>query len=343
MLSYKKNKKSINIALIIISIILLIFIYLNVKTVRGLVNLIFFSFILAYVLKPLKELLMEKFNLSKRLVSIIIILGILMIVGLFFYILIPSLLKELSNIGNILDNIDYYVYNLIKKIKVDNISFFDDMYTNTRERINLYMRDFSVNLFDNLVQGIESIISFAIIPIITYYFLVDGDLIYNKLLLILPTDKRVILKRVIKHMDRVLARYIVSQLLLSIIITVLTTIALFPFKVKFSLILGIFNGLFNIIPYFGPIIGALPAIFIAFLDSPTKAIYVSIIFFIIQQIEGNILSPKITGDSTNMHPIIIIILLLIGEKIGGFIGMIIIIPIGVIIKVIYEDINDYFF
>ena len=65
--------------------------------------------------------------------------------------------------------------------------------------------------------------------------------------------------------------------------------------------------------------------------------------FLIQQIEGNILSPKITGDSTNMHPIIIIILLLIGEKLGGFVGMIIAVPIGVIIKVIYEDINDYLF
>ena len=55
------------------------------------------------------------------------------------------------------------------------------------------------------------------------------------------------------------------------------------------------------------------------------------------------MSPKITGDSTDMHPIIIIILLLIGDKLGGFIGMILIVPLGVIIKVIYEDINDYLF
>ena len=343
MLNYKKNKMLINLIVFIISLIVLILIYLNVKTVRSVINLIFFSFILAYILKPLKEIISEKFNLSKRTSSIIILLSILLIFILALYIVIPSIIKEISNIGTILDNIDYYIYNIIKKIKAENISFFDDMYTNTRDKINLYIRDLSINLFDNLLQGIENVISFAIVPIVTYYFLVDGEIIYNKLLLILPTEKRVVLKKVINHMDRVLARYIVSQLLLSVIIGVLTTIALIPFKVKFSLLLGIFNGILNIIPYFGPIIGAIPAIFIAFLDSPNKAVYVGIIFFIIQQIEGNILSPKITGDSTNMHPIIIIILLLIGEKIGGFIGMIIIIPIGVIIKVIYEDINDYFF
>ena len=79
------------------------------------------------------------------------------------------------------------------------------------------------------------------------------------------------------------------------------------------------------------------------MESPEKAVWTVIAMTIIQQVEGNILSPKITADSTNMHPLMIIILLLLGEKLGGFIGMIIIIPIGVIIKVIYEDINDYLF
>ena len=64
---------------------------------------------------------------------------------------------------------------------------------------------------------------------------------------------------------------------------------------------------------------------------------------VIQQIEGNILSPQITGNSINMHPFIIIILLLIGDKFGGFMGMILVVPIAVIIKVIYDDINYYLF
>ncbi|MDZ7543428.1 AI-2E family transporter, partial [Clostridium perfringens] len=149
------------------------------------------------------------------------------------------------------------------------------------------------------------------IPIVTYYFLVDGDLIYNKLLLILPTEKRIITKKLISHIDKVLARYIISQFLLSGIIGVLTFAVLMIIGVKFALILGIFNGVLNIIPYFGPIIGGVPAIFVALMESPNKALWTLIAVFIIQQIEGNILSPKITGDSTNMHPIIIIILLLV--------------------------------
>lgn len=103
------------------------------------------------------------------------------------------------------------------------------------------------------------------------------------------------------------------------------------------------NAAFNIIPYFGPIFGAIPAVVVAFIDSPIKGLYIMLAMIVIQQIEGNILSPQITGNSINMHPFMIIILLLIGDKFGGFMGMILVVPIAVIIKVIYDDINYYLF
>ena len=332
MLITNKTKKKLYYGFLIILLIFIIILYLKVKTLNSIVNIIFISFILAYTLKPLRNMLCDKVKVKKRTASIVIILSIILSISIFIYILIPSLLKESYNLGNILDNIDNYVETIAKKLNINDISFFDSLYGRISDGTNLFFRNFFNSLVDNLMSSLESIIS-----------LVDGELIFNKLLLILPTEKRVIAKKVITHIDKVLSRYIISQLLLSLIIGVLTTIALFILNVKFSLLLGVFNGLLNIVPYFGPIIGGIPAVFIALMESPNKALWTLIIVFIIQQIEGNILSPKITGDSTDMHPIIIIILLLIGDKLGGFIGMIIIVPIGVIIKVIYEDINDYLF
>jgi predicted PurR-regulated permease PerM len=343
MLVSNKSKKIFKYIIIALLVILIIILYLKIKTINSIANIIFISFILAYALKPLRDVLSDKFKIKKRTSSIIIIICILFTIILFFYIVIPSILGESYNFGSILDNVDQYVEALAKKMNIDNIAFFESIYGRISDETNILLRKFSNNMLDNLMAFLESLISMAIIPIVTYYFLVDGELIFNKLMLILPTDKRVIAKKVITHIDKVLSRYIISQILLSLIIGVLTTISLFALRVKFSLILGIFNGVFNIVPYFGPIIGGVPAVFIALMESPNKALWTLVVVFIIQQIEGNILSPKITGDSTNMHPIIIIILLLIGEKLGGFIGMIIIVPIAVIIKVIYEDINDYLF
>lgn len=127
------------------------------------------------------------------------------------------------------------------------------------------------------------------------------------------------------------------------IIGVLTFFILIIFKVKFPLWISLLNAAFNIIPYFGPIFGAIPAVVVAFIDSPIKGLYIMLAMIVIQQIEGNILSPQITGNSINMHPFMIIILLLIGDKFGGFMGMILVVPIAVIIKVIYDDINYYLF
>ncbi|MGG7057478.1 AI-2E family transporter [Clostridium nigeriense] len=343
MLVGNKSKKVLKYIIVALLFIFILILYLKVKTLNSIVNIIFISFILAYALKPLRDILSDKFKMKKKTASLIIISSILFTIVLFFYIVIPSILRESYNFGSVLDNVDEYVEAMAKKFNIDNIAFFQSIYGRISDETNILLRTFSNNMLDNLMTLLESIISMAIIPIVTYYFLVDGELIFNKLMLILPTDKRVIAKKVITHIDKVLARYIISQLLLSLIIGILTTISLFVLRVKFSLILGIFNGIFNIIPYFGPIIGGIPAILIALMESPNKALWTLVVMFIIQQIEGNILSPKITGDSTNMHPIIIIILLLIGEKLGGFIGMIIIVPVAVIIKVIYEDINDYLF
>ncbi|MBS5937649.1 AI-2E family transporter [Clostridium sp.] len=343
MFSYKKNKKIINFIILILSVFLIFILYFKIKTINSVVNIILISLIFSYSLKPIRNILTERIKLNKRAASILIILGIFIIVGIFLYILIPSILKESNNIGDIIGNIDNYIDSLYSKLKINDIEFLKNIYVIINEKLNTFLVTFSESFLTNILEGIENIISLAIIPIVTYYFLVDGELLFHKLLLILPTEKRIVIKKVLTHIDKVLSRYIVSQLFLSLIIGVITSIALLILGVNFAIPLGIFNGILNIIPYFGPIIGGLPAVFVALISSPKKALLTALVVFLIQQIEGNILSPKITGDSTNMHPIIIIILLLIGEKLGGFVGMIIAVPIGVIIKVIYEDINDYLF
>ena len=95
------------------------------------------------------------------------------------------------------------------------------------------------------------------------------------------------------------------------------------------LVLSVVNGLVNIIPYFGPIIGGVPIVFIAMTSSVTKGIIALVGVFIIQQVEGDVLAPKITGDCISMHPVTIILLLILGEKLAGVAGMVLCVPIAV--------------
>ncbi|WP_300383228.1 AI-2E family transporter [Clostridium sp.] len=343
MIDNNKIKKIIKPFIISLVVFIIIFIYLKSKIINSIINILFISFILSYSLKPIINYIRDRFRLSKKTSSIIVILIILFGMVTFVYKFIPNLLRESNSIGNILDGIDKYAMEIAYKMKINDVEFFKKIYIEVSEKLNFFFREISENILDNLITYFESIISLAILPIVTYYFLVDGEVIYNKILLILPTKNRIIIKKIIGNIDKVLSKYIISQLFLSFIVGILTLVTLFFLNVKFFIALAIINGIFNIIPYFGPILGSIPAVIVALIDDPKKGLYTLFFMFLIQQIEGDILAPKITGDCTNMHPIVIIILLLIGEKFGGIMGMIIVVPIGVIIKVIYDDINDYLF
>lgn len=339
----KNYKKVIFRVLLVLILLALVLVYLYVESINSVVNLIFISFIISYSVKPIRDFISEKFKLSYKVASLIIVLSSILSFSVLLYFIIPTIIKESSNIGEMLNSIEQYILKIAGKFNVDNLPVFEVAYSQIGEKINIYFTSLSNNLVDNLLGVLGNLIGLAIVPIVAYYFLADGDRIYNKLLLIFPTEKRVIIKRINYNIDKVLSRYIISQLILSAIIGVLTFILLMFIGVKFTLVLSVVNAIANIIPYFGPIIGGIPIVFIALTGSMTKGVLALIGVFVIQQIEGDLLAPKITGDSTDMHPIMIIILLVLGEKLGGIAGMVLSVPIAVIIKVIYDDVNYYLF
>ena len=286
---------------------------------------------------------MEKYRLSIRKAAMIIgLFCIASFIGI-MYFMVPSLLSESRNIGGMLDNLEAYAILAAEKFDLDQIPLFETVYIQIGDKINTILSKEATSLFDNIIAILENLIGLAIVPVAAYYFLADGNVLYNKVLLIFSTEKRIIVRKINSHIDRVLSRYIISQIILSLIIGVLTFILMISLRLKMPLVLSVVNGLVNIIPYFGPIIGGVPIVFIAMTSSVTKGIIALVGVFIIQQVEGDVLAPKITGDCISLHPVTIILLLILGEKLAGVAGMVLCVPIAVIIKVIYDDINYYLF
>lgn len=339
----RKHKKLILLAVTLLFFTFLILAYFFNDSIHTTINIIVVSFILAYTLSPIREAIETKLKVSRKIASLLVIFIIIGIITTCIIVIVPTLFNEISNISNVFESISNFLEESLAKFNTNGILTTTVIYNEILEKGNAFWSNFSENAVDNMMNISDNIISFAIVPIMIYYFLCDGSKIYNKILLLLPTEKRGITKKILSNIDRVLTRYITSQLLLSGLIGVLTFIMLLALKVKFPIWISILNAVLNIIPYFGPIFGAVPAVIVALLDSPVKALWVTIGMFLIQQLEGDILSPKMTGDSTEMHPFMIIILLLVGEKLGGFIGMVLVVPIAVIIKVLYDDINYYLF
>lgn len=339
-----KRHKSLIIKIIISAVVLgTVFLYLFSDSVRKIINIIIASVIIAYVFIPARKFLERKLKLGKKSASVLIII---LLIGIFvssIIVVVPSLFNEAENIRNMIESIGEFLDGTMKKSKIDEIPMINNVYNSLLEKGNNFIINYTNNSVDDLIKASGDIISYAVCPIMIYYLLSEGNEIYEKIMLILPTGKRIVAKKILSDINRVLSRYIASQLLLCGIIGILTFILLIIFKVKFPIWISLLNALFNIIPYFGPILGMIPAGVAALIDSPVKCLYVILGMFVIQQIEGNILSPKITGDSTEIHPFAIIVLLLVGDEIGGFMGMVLVIPIAVIIKVLYDDINYYLF
>ncbi|WP_426349246.1 AI-2E family transporter [Alloiococcus sp. CFN-8] len=342
-ISTKGIIKRIFVALLIpIMIILLLILYINSVVLRELIQIILSSYILAYVFRPFHRFLVNK-GINKKLAAFGIILSIIIIVIGIITFFIPILFKESLNLEKIIYEGETVLESLVGKLNLNNIGFINNNTSHIYDALNTMVIDFSQNLIDILLGLGSMLIKLALIPVLTYYLISDGEFIAKKLLLILPGKERQLLKNIARDADKVLSRYVFSQLILSFIIGVLTFIALVFLRVDFPLWLSLFNAVLNIIPYFGPIIGAIPAVLFALIQSTEKAIWTAVLMFAIQQIEGDLLSPKLVGDSISIHPVMIILLLLLGQQLGGFIGMVLAVPAAVIVKVIYEDINYHLF
>ena len=337
-----KKKLAMTILSIIIFVVV-IFMAIKIPIVKQLINLVFISFIAAYILKPLYMLLIKK-GVNKKAASALIIVGLLSLILLIFIVVIPSIFRESLDINKAINDLQKYLINANMKIKVLSRSkVMSSIMTTIYQKSNTQILLIFDKILDSIMGLGENILTYMVSPLIIYYFLCDSENMINKALIVFPPESRNVIKKIIEDIDKVLGRYIISQLILCGIISIATFLILMFMKVDFPLILSLINGIFNIIPYFGPIFGVIPIILIALLASPKIALYTALWLFALQQIEGSILSPKIIGDSISMHPLTVILLLVIGGKVGGILGMILAVPLGVVIKVVYEDLNYYLF
>lgn len=142
--------------------------------------------------------------------------------------------------------------------------------------------------------------------------------------------------------NEIFCNFLVGQLADAIVVGVLTSIAMSIMGVKYSVMLGLFIGLFNMIPYFGAIIAVVISIFITILTGGLpQAIEMAIVIIILQQVDANIINPKIVGDSVKISPLLVIFAVTIGGAYFGVMGMFLGVPIAAILKLLIEDYIEY--
>lgn len=193
-------------------------------------------------------------------------------------------------------------------------------------------------MIDGILGVFSHLFNILIAPVLAFFMLNDEGRTVTKLLNFLPEHWRLKILSLWDELDQQLIRYIKGHLLVALTVGILTSIGFFLIGLEFPFLLGIIVGVADVIPYFGPIIGAIPAFAVGILESKSQALSALLVIFIIQQLESNVLSPKIISSSVGLHPLLVIFVLLLGNKIYGVIGMLLAVPITVTLRVLWKHI-----
>lgn len=338
----KKTRFKLLLKIIIFLVVAVVLIW-RFPVVKDIIDIIVISFVIAYALKPAQQFFM-RFKLGKRSSSILLIIIVASVVLGMIWILVPSIYNEGQSIIESADEFKEYYNGAMGSLssigKIEELSgVMDDVYKKAGEAV----RNFASNFIDKIIETAGNVLAYLVIPPIIYFFLSDGDEIFLFIMKYLPIKNKYSLRKTGEHIDKVMGRYVISQFQLCGIIGVMTYLVLIILGVRYPIMLSLINAFFNIIPYFGPVIGAVPVVIVALLMSIKKAVIVIICLGVIQQVEGNIIGPKMIGESVDSHPLTILLLLIAGEGIGGIVGMVLIIPVWTMLKMMFFEFQTYLF
>lgn len=328
----QRNKR----LLLLIGALLLVIYFLFL--VRVILPPFILALILTYLLNPFVTHIESKgFNRSFSI--LIVYASVLTGVSLVALYAFPVIAKEIENFSRMIPSLTIQLqqtitgfYENYQRIQIpDSLRQVIDETINNIEQVLISSLD---NLADRMLGLFSGLVIILLAPILSFYILKDKNSINERIMGLFPISLRKEVSYLWKDVDRVLTKFIRGHLFIALLVGIMTAIGLTVVDLRFAILLGIVAGIFDLIPYFGPVIGAIPAILIAILDSKIKVLYVLLLMVVVQQIESNILSPKILGESVGLHPLTVIFVVFAGGHLFGLLGLLMAVPITAVGRII---------
>lgn len=193
------------------------------------------------------------------------------------------------------------------------------------------------NLLRSSLEIVSNLIGLIIVPFLAFYFLKDWRDLREMAINLFNYDVQERVAQMIDEIGHTLSAYVRGLCKLSLISGFIITIGTAILGIEFPLVLGFWAILAETVPVVGPIMGAVPAIFIAYGQNPESALHVAIFYALYYQLDANYLMPKIMGERLDLHPVLVIGSLLIGAKLFGILGMIFAVPVAAVYRVLYKE------
>ena len=337
-----------------------------ISKLTGILMPFIYGAVIAYLLKPvcncvenfLRRLLPEKMGTAANMlaVAVSLLFGILVVYALFMMI-VPQLITSVTTLyytarNNLNDFVDWASHQEIIASNQKLLDFIETSYDNLQDTLDNLVRTKLVPSMQSLLSGaalgVMSFVTFLkniIIGVIVSVYLLASRkkfgqqckmILYS---LIKPRWADIILEEVL-YADKMFGGFINGKIMDSAIIGVLCYIACLIFKFPSALLVSVIIGVTNVIPFFGPFIGAIPATLLILIQNPIKALWFVLFVLVLQQVDGNIIGPKILGNTTGLSSFWVLFAILLFGGLWGFVGMIIGVPL---FAVIYDVLKKFVF
>ncbi len=353
LLIYGKRIMSIGFIMAIVALILLGTYVIKewkileiLKDLFVIISPIFIGLLIAWFFEPTVSMLEEK-KVPRLIGCILVYIGFLGILFLIAYLFIPSLISQIKDFvkvaPSVFENVTDFIIEFIRKIdagklintntlKSDIMNYIATLGSENSNEIPKYLISIGQSIFKGGVNFILGLM-------IGFYLLFDFNKINIRIQKILPNNWKKGYEELTTQINTSLRSYIQGVIIVMLLVFITQTIGLTIAGITSPILFALFCAITDIIPYFGPYIGAIPAIIVGFTISPVTGICVIISILIVQLLENNFYQPLIMGHTMKLHPVTIMLGLLIFQHFFGIIGMVIATPAIACLKVLLKFAN----
>lgn len=298
--------------------------------IRDIAVLFFIVLIIVAALSPIVDRWSTRMS---RPLAITLLYGMIVtVLVLALSLIIPPLVVQMRDLAR---NLPDYVQNLLPSGSLRDVVSLSQASLST---ISNQLANIGSSLYSTTSAFLSALFSVFTVFILSLYLLLEEKGARKFFLSLIPNEER--RQRIVDAVEKIglkMGAWVRGQLLLMLIVGLLNMIGLYILGVPYALTLGIWAGLTEIIPYVGPILGAIPAVAIAFGESPLIGALVIGLFVLVQQLEAQFLVPKIMQRAVGLSPVIIILAILIGAKLMGILGVVLAVPLAAGLSVLFQE------
>lgn len=338
--------------------------YQGLKTYLDIVSLalqpVMVGIVIAYVLCPVAKFLERQFRrgkwLSRAARSLSVLFTLIFafgILGLFCALILPQVVDSIrSLVVDLPGMLEVQLTRLESYLEEDSdaASTVMQMIASVETFLMTWIKENLFATVSNVAVSVLSIgsaiVNLVVSIVVTVYLLLDRERYLGqckKLFYAVSHNKRFnrVVMEVVHQADQIFSGFISGKLLDSLIVGIICFVCLTVLKMPYALLVSVIVGVTNIIPMFGPFIGAIPSAFLILLVSPSKCIIFLIFIIILQQLDGNVIGPRILGNSTGLSALYVTVAMLLFGKLMGFVGMIVGVPLFATLYYIVKRLAEY--